>query len=127
MIGRTLGHYQVVEKLGEGGMGEVYKAHDERLDRDVAIKVLPTGTLADEQARKRFQDAVTRFAPHLDSLTAADEARLVRLREKIAKIDAAVNEARAVASTPSSDPADASCWPDVSTRNTILAFASSTS
>jgi serine/threonine-protein kinase len=55
MIGRSLSHYQVLEKIGEGGMGEVYRARDEHLGRDVAIKVLPSGTLSDEKTRKRFR------------------------------------------------------------------------
>lgn len=55
MIGQTLGHYRVLEQIGAGGMGLVFRAHDERLDRDVALKVLPPGTLTDETARKRFR------------------------------------------------------------------------
>ena len=53
--GQVLGHYRIAQKIGEGGMGEVYRARDEHLGRDVAIKVLPTGTLADPHARKRFR------------------------------------------------------------------------
>jgi eukaryotic-like serine/threonine-protein kinase len=55
VIGQTLGHYRIVEKIGAGGMGEVYRANDEQLDRNVALKVLPIGALADETARKRFR------------------------------------------------------------------------
>src|SRR5258708_26291146 len=55
MIGQVLGHYRIVEKIGAGGMGEVYRAHDGQLDRDVALKVLPAGTLSDETARKQFR------------------------------------------------------------------------
>jgi eukaryotic-like serine/threonine-protein kinase len=54
MIGQTLGHYRVLEKIGEGGMGVVYRANDQRLDRNVALKILPPGTLTDEAARRRF-------------------------------------------------------------------------
>jgi tetratricopeptide (TPR) repeat protein len=55
MVGRTLSHYRILEQIGAGGMGIVFRAHDEQLDRDVAIKVLPEGLLADETARKRFR------------------------------------------------------------------------
>jgi len=55
MIGMTLGPYRVLEKLGEGGMGEVYRAHDSRLGRDVALKVLPAEFAADPERLQRFE------------------------------------------------------------------------
>lgn len=55
LIGRQIGSYQILSLLGAGGMGEVYRARDSRLDRDVALKVLPAGLLSDEAARRRFR------------------------------------------------------------------------
>ncbi len=56
LVGQKLGHYRFLERIGAGGMGEVYRAHDEHLDREVAIKVLSAGTLADENARRQFRN-----------------------------------------------------------------------
>lgn len=54
LVGQTVSHYQVIDEIGAGGMGVVYRAHDDQLDRDVALKVLPVGMLADERSRKQF-------------------------------------------------------------------------
>jgi len=56
----TLSHYRILEQIGAGGMSVVFRAHDERLDRDVAVKVLPPGTMVETAARRRFhKEALT--------------------------------------------------------------------
>src|SRR5262249_3766609 len=63
MTGGVLGHYEILDKLGEGGMGVVYKARDTRLNRFVAIKLLPADKVADEDRLRRFtQEARTASA-----------------------------------------------------------------
>ena len=61
--GVRLGPYEIVAPLGAGGMGEVYKARDTRLDRTVAIKVLPTHVASDPDVRQRFEREAAR-SPH---------------------------------------------------------------
>src|SRR6266849_4145408 len=55
MVGKTISHYRILEKIGSGGMGEVYRATDLQLHREVAVKVLPISVAADEDRLRRFQ------------------------------------------------------------------------
>src|SRR6266849_3608614 len=72
LLGGTISHYRVIERLGAGGMGIVYLAHDLRLDRDVALKVLPAGGLAGDEARNRFRKEALALAklnhPHIGAI-----------------------------------------------------------
>ncbi|MBK9529694.1 MAG: serine/threonine-protein kinase [Acidobacteria bacterium] len=73
-IGSSIGHYRIVSKIGAGGMGEVYKAHDSRLDREVAIKVLPSEMSSDEDRLRRFEQEAkaTSALNHPNILTVYD-------------------------------------------------------
>ena len=55
MIGKTLSHYSIVDKLGEGGMGEVWRAQDSKLGREVALKVIPEEFAQDAERMGRFE------------------------------------------------------------------------
>jgi serine/threonine protein kinase/Tol biopolymer transport system component len=73
-IGSSIGHYRIVSRIGAGGMGEVYRAHDARLDREVAIKVLPADFAKDEDRLKRFEQEAkaTSALNHPNILTVYD-------------------------------------------------------
>ena len=77
MVGTTIAHYKITEKIGQGGMGEVYRATDTKLSRDVALKVLPEAFAADQQRMARF----AREAQVLASLNHPNIASIYGLEE----------------------------------------------
>jgi len=62
LIGKTLGHYEIIGLLGKGGMGEVFRARDTTLDREVAVKVLPAAFSDDPERVARFEREATTLA-----------------------------------------------------------------
>ncbi|MGH9813887.1 MAG: serine/threonine-protein kinase, partial [Candidatus Acidiferrales bacterium] len=112
MIGQTIAHYKVTEKLGTGGMGEVYRARDERLGRDVALKVLPETFASDPSRLERFRREAHLLAslshPNIAAIHGLEEAGGVRclvlelvegetLEEKIARGPLPLEEALGIA------------------------------
>lgn len=83
MIGQTFAHYQILAKIGAGGMGEVYRAHDTKLGRDVAIKILPKALSGDPERVARFQREARTLAslhhPHIASIFGLEEVGQERL------------------------------------------------
>ena len=78
LVGRRLGGYQIVALLGVGGMGEVYRAHDARLGRDVAVKILPRAFAADPERLSRFEREARTLAalnhPHVGAIYGLEDA-----------------------------------------------------
>ncbi len=81
MVGKNLSHYKILEELGRGGMGIVYKAEDTKLDRTVALKVLPAAALASEDDRARFyreaKAAAQLHHPNIATVFEIEEAILI--------------------------------------------------
>jgi TolB-like protein/Flp pilus assembly protein TadD len=82
MIGRELSHYRITGKLGAGGMGEVYRARDTKLDRDVALKILPSEMAQDPERLSRFDREAKAVAalkhPHIVTIYSVEEAGGIR-------------------------------------------------
>ena len=82
MLGKTISHYRIVERLGEGGMGEVYRARDSKLNREVALKVLPEVFAKDVERMARFHREAQVLAslnhPNIAAIHGLEESNGVR-------------------------------------------------
>ena len=80
-IGKRIGPYEVVAKLGEGGMGAVYRARDTKLGRDVAIKILPEAFASDAERLARFEREARTLAslnhPHIEQIYGVEGQALI--------------------------------------------------
>ncbi len=107
--GTHLGHYEILELIGRGGMGEVFRARDTKLKRDVAIKVLPEAFASDEQRMKRFaREAIEPGTPSVlfegsylsggsrNYDVAADGQRFLMIKEETSSEESAPNEIHVV-------------------------------
>ncbi len=118
MIGRQLSHYTVLERLGAGAMGEVYRARDEKLGREVAIKVLHPSFVADPERKERFlrEARLTSLLshPNIATVYSADEVdgviffamELVRGRPSKRGSGPGAWRARSSSTSPSRSPRD---------------------
>ncbi len=90
MIGQTISHYKILQKLGGGGMGIVYKAQDLKLDRSVALNILPRQALVTEEDKTRFareaQAAASLSYPNVATIFEFDEVEYPRAGSKLAFI-----------------------------------------
>ncbi len=90
MIGQTISHYKILQKLGGGGMGIVYKAQDLKLDRSVALNILPRQALVTEEDKTRFareaQAAASLSYPNVATIFEFDEVEYPRAGGKLAFI-----------------------------------------
>ena len=109
MIGEKISHYKIIDKLGSGGMGEVYKAEDIKLKRNIALKFLPSSFSFDQEAKKRFvheaQSASALDHPNICTIYEIDETKDGRLfismpcyegetlKERMSKQSIEINEA----------------------------------
>ena len=105
MIGTTLSHFRITAKLGEGGMGKVYRAEDTKLGREVAIKVLPEAVAQDPERLARFE----REAQVLASLNHSNIAAIYSLESAKAGTEAGHYRGDAKASTEAETPLGGVC------------------